>query len=265
MGAEGSTTGTDLQGMNGNLGGNYVLGANIDASTTSGWDSGAGFMPIGNQTTRFNGSFDGLGHAISALMINRPATNYVGLFGFADSTAKIRNVGLTDVDVTGASDVGGLVGATLSGAISNSYATGRVVGIDYAAGLVGVSTGSVSNSYATGQVVGSSNYTGGLMGANMGTITNSYATGVVTGGGNATGGLAGESKGNISNSYATGTASGGAVNVAGLVGIQYSGSISRSYATGGVSGPDPGSVGGLVGRQDGGTITDSYWDTQTTG
>ena len=42
LGAEGSTTQTDLQGINGNLSGQYVLGADIDASATSGWNSGRG-------------------------------------------------------------------------------------------------------------------------------------------------------------------------------------------------------------------------------
>ncbi len=37
LGLEGSTTGTDLQGINGNKAGLYVLGSNIDASATSGW------------------------------------------------------------------------------------------------------------------------------------------------------------------------------------------------------------------------------------
>lgn len=43
-----SSTGTDLQGIRGNLSGNYVLGADIDATATSTWDAGAGFIPLGN-------------------------------------------------------------------------------------------------------------------------------------------------------------------------------------------------------------------------
>ena len=43
LGAAGSVTTTDLQGMNGNKAGKYVLGADIDASSTSGWnDNGSG-------------------------------------------------------------------------------------------------------------------------------------------------------------------------------------------------------------------------------
>lgn len=47
LGAAGSTNGNDLQGMNGNLTGFYVLGKDIEAASSAGWNSGAGFDPIG--------------------------------------------------------------------------------------------------------------------------------------------------------------------------------------------------------------------------
>ena len=292
LGVAGDTGTTSLQGIDNNLAGHYALGSDIDASATSGWNSGAGFDPIGALSGRFTGSFDGLGHTISALAINRPATNYVGLFGFADSATEIRNVGLVGVDITGNRDVAGLMGATL-GNISNAYATGRVVGAIYPAGLVGVSTGaitnsystatvsgvegagglvgysagSISNSYATGQVVSSSVYAGGLVAINLGgTIKNSYATGTVSGGNNYAGGLTAynASGGAISNSYATGAVNGAANAVGGLVGVN-DGTISNSYATGLVTGGAQ-EFGGLVGNQFvGGSVSNSYWDIQTTG
>jgi len=61
-----------LQGMNTGLAGNYVLGADIDASSTAGWNSGQGFTPVGlNSGTPFTGKFDGFGHTISGLTISR--------------------------------------------------------------------------------------------------------------------------------------------------------------------------------------------------
>ena len=45
LGDEGSTTGTDLQGMEGSLNGHFALGSNIDASATSTWNANAGFNP----------------------------------------------------------------------------------------------------------------------------------------------------------------------------------------------------------------------------
>ena len=61
LGAPGSVTTNDLQGMNGDLNLNYALGANIDATATSGWNSNAGFLPVSSSFSQsFNGTFDGL-------------------------------------------------------------------------------------------------------------------------------------------------------------------------------------------------------------
>ncbi|MEW6622897.1 MAG: GLUG motif-containing protein [Bacillota bacterium] len=49
----------------------------------------------------------------------------------------------------------------------------------------------------------------------------------------------------------------------GLVGYNSNGNISDSYATGAISGNFK--VGSLVGGNDGGTITASFWDIQATG
>jgi filamentous hemagglutinin family protein len=265
LGAAASTTGTDLQGMNGNLAGYYALGSNIDASATSGWNGGAGFTPIGNATAAFTGTFNGLGHTISNLTINLPSAIGVGLFGYAGTGSVIQNVGLVGGSVTGEANVGGLVGYN-QGTVSNSYATGNVSGgSDSVAvgGLVGLNSyGTVTHSYATGSVSGpnGSSDIGGLVGDNYrGTVSNSYATGNVSGGSDsgAVGGLVGlNSYGTATNSYATGSVSGSS-NVGGLVGINYGGSISNSYATGSVSGTTL--VGGLVASNtNGGTITNSY-------
>ena len=70
LGVAGSTTGTDLQGINGGLPGHYALGSNINAAATASWNGGAGFTPIGTLATPFAGTFDGLGHVISNLTIN---------------------------------------------------------------------------------------------------------------------------------------------------------------------------------------------------
>ena len=103
---------------------------------------------------------------------------------------------------------------------------------------------------------------GGLVGGNRETITASYATVAVSGVG-AVGGLVGDNLGTITASYATGTVSGGD-SVGGLVGYNGEGRIEASYATGAVSGSDE--VGGLVGGSfRAADITNSYWDTTTSG
>ncbi|MEO1830597.1 MAG: YDG domain-containing protein [Pseudomonas sp.] len=245
-----------LQDINNGLSGNYVLGADIDASDTVNWNSGAGFSPIGSSySNSFRGVFDGLGHVISDLFIDRGATESVGLFGFADG-ATLRQVGLENVDITGQNLVGGLVGGQWYSSISHSYATGAVTGSNNVGGLVGAQTGSsISQSYATGAVTGS-NDVGGLVGAQTGSsISQSYAIGEVQGGVDV-GGLVGYlDNGSISQSYASASVDGNN-RVGGLVGTQASGDISESYATGEVRGNNI--VGTLIGNSSG-TISNSYY------
>ena len=304
LGEAGSSTATDLQGINSNLAGNYVLGANIDASGTSGWNGGAGFDPIGmSYSTNYTGIFDGLGHTISDLTINRPATSNVGLFGYIGNGSVIRNLGLLGGSISGASYVGGLVGRNDFGTIAQTYATGMVRGSNSYSnsigGLVGYSYfGTITQSNATGAVSGFNNV-GGLVGQNIVTtisqayatgevssyahvgglvgfnnsskISQAYATGAVsssadsTSDANATvGGLVGTNdSGTITEAYATGTVSGGYYR-GGLVGENPFGKISNAYATGAVSGNS--NSGGLVGYTWGSaTISNSYWNKDTSG
>ncbi|MCA3141389.1 MAG: hypothetical protein ING80_04160, partial [Rhodocyclaceae bacterium] len=252
LGSSTSTSGSDLQGMRGNLSRRYALGANIDASSTSGWNGGAGFVPVGGG---FTGKFDGLGHTITGLTINRPSTNFVGLFGSTSTGSSIANVGLEGGSVTGGYSTGGLVGSH-RGTVTNSYSTRSVTGTGwYIGGLVGGNGGTVTHSYATGSVMGNTEV-GGLVGTNFsGTITNSYATGSVTSTSGYAGGLVGynRSPGTVTDSYATGNVT-SPFGSGGLVGANQS-TVTKSYATGSVSGAD--FTGGLVGINDG-TVTESY-------
>jgi len=273
-----------LQGMAriANQSGKFALGTNIDASSTSTWDSDNGFYPIQTQGNPFSGIFDGLGHTISGLTINRPTTNYVGLFAATWDASSIRNVGLTGGSITGQSRTGGIVGScshsnnsgsSYTSYIINSYNTGSVTATNASqdiGGLVGgvYSLGSVmtyiSNSYNTGTVqAANSFYVGGLVGTTYYTdISNSYNTGNVTGGKYAsgvfsdTGGLVGNAyyPTTISNSYNTGAVSGSGDAIGGLVGYfmaMYSTNyIQNSYNTGTVSsvvGSTSSRVGGLIG------------------
>jgi filamentous hemagglutinin family protein len=267
LGAAGSTTATDLQGMNGNKALNYALGSNIDASTTSGWNAGAGFVPIGTGTTKFTGSFDGLGHTVSGLYINQTGSSTTGLFGYTAVGSMVRNVGLVGGSVTSNSwGTGSLVGA-LGGTLSNSYATGSVSGFQTVGGLVGViDGGAITDSHATGNVIAYGNgEAGGLVGlswgAGGGSVNNSYATGNVSSPVGSVGGLMGINWGHVTASYATGTAT-GTDYIGGLVGNNSVGSVANSYSTGAVSGNDH--VGGLVGNN-ANTVSNSYATGVVTG
>ncbi|CAK0762101.1 hypothetical protein WCLP8_3400001 [uncultured Gammaproteobacteria bacterium] len=107
---------TQLQAVSNNLAGTYALGRSIDANATSGWNSNGsggyyGFAPIGDTTTNFTGSLDGLGHTISNLYINRPTEDYVGLFGAAGSGSSLSNLVLGGGSVTGERSITGGVQA----------------------------------------------------------------------------------------------------------------------------------------------------------
>ena len=126
----------------------------------------------------------------------------------------------------------------LFGSISSSASITKVgmlnadvVGRYHVGTLVGKNNGTVSECYATG-VVEAVTYAGGLIGNNTGTLENSYVNAEIS----ATsfyGGLAGNNEGSITNSYS--------------VGLVNSGSSS----------------GGLLGRDSGGSVSSSYWDTET--
>ncbi|HUH55832.1 MAG TPA: YDG domain-containing protein, partial [Rhodanobacter sp.] len=294
LGVAADTTTTSLQGIGNNLAGHYVLGGDIDASATSGWNGSTGFDPIGTSySTQFTGTFDGLGHTISGLSTERPSGYNIGLFGYTGIGSAIRNLGLLGGSVSGYENVGGLVGYNDHGTITQAYVTGAVSGNRSVGGLVGYNVyGTVSQAYATGAVgsvgciwcgglvgqlqagstisqsyatgaVNGDVHVGGLVGAmSSATISESYASGAVSGNENV-GGLAGYSDtGTIIRSYATGAVT-GSTAVGGLLGFMYPTTITEAYATGAVSGVS--GVGGLVGSGYGGTISNSYWDTYSTG
>jgi hypothetical protein len=256
----------DLDAIRNNLAGNHTLMNDLD-STTLGYEElagptangGKGWQPIGCFRTAvapglgcapgggvapwwdfLTGTFDGQGYEIRNLFINRPDEYNVGLFGGV--LGVIKNIGVVNATVTGKQIVGGLVGGN-GGNVSNSYSTGNMTGNAYVGGLVGDNLhyydngkgGIVSNSYSTSSVTGN-NSVGGLVGANdeLSTVSNSYATGNVT----------------------------GTIQVGGLVGIN-SGTVGNSYSTGSVTGDS--SVGGLVGENSIAFVSNSFWDTQTSG
>lgn len=200
-----------------------ILTEDIDLSAYSNW------KPIGNSNTSFEGNFNGNGHKIKNLTINRPTEYFVGLFGYTYSDSKIENVGLENVSVKGSSYVGGLAGRTL---------------------------GDVSNCYVTGLVTGENNSTGGLIGEinnyiyqSTNVIENCYAEVSVKGGGNAVGGFAGDtshgppSTNLIKNCYSTGNVE-GQVRVGGFIGDCLD-PLENCYATGDVLGDTY--VGGFLG------------------
>jgi len=207
----------ELQEINEDLGGDYVLVDDIDAS-------GIGnFEPIGSFDEPFTGSFDGNGHTVTGLTIDRDDEFDVGLFGAVGSGGTVENVGVEEADVFGEQWVGGIVGFN-QGTVADSYATGEVFAEARVGTLVGGNEGTVTRSDATGEVTGVE-IIGGLVGRNAGTVSESYADVSVAGFDledsevEDLGGLVGVNVGSISDSYATGEVVGDAF-AGGLVGGQ---------------------------------------------
>ena len=118
------------------------------------------------------------------------------------------DVEYTNTEVFTLNAVGGLVGASTGGTISESYSTAHIavtapVSIgNYVGGLVGRNNGTLANAYYAGNVsLGESliGHVGGLVGNNAGTIENAYSVGLV--GGKLTAGIAGLNTGAITNCY----------------------------------------------------------------
>ncbi|MHC4648580.1 MAG: GLUG motif-containing protein [Planctomycetota bacterium] len=207
-------------------------------------------------------------------------SNIGALVGNLRYGAIVTNCYVRGGSVNGELNIGGLVGKIYptGGTISNCYATANVSGMTTVGGLLGkIEAGTVTNCYATGAVTAAghdyvSDYAGGLVGGSMGgMVENSYATGNVTEEGDglsgSSGGLLGYNDDSygvsiVNNCYATGNVS-GTTDVGGLVGNNSSGtSVINCYSTGSVSGTSE--VGGLIGDNSG-TVTNSFWDKETSG
>ncbi len=72
-----------------------------------------GWWPIGTEDSYFGGHFNGNGHTISGLRIDRPDSDNVGLFGCVDGECSIRDVRLLGAEINGRNNVGGIVGQIL--------------------------------------------------------------------------------------------------------------------------------------------------------
>ncbi|MEI6480878.1 MAG: hypothetical protein WCO19_01095, partial [Candidatus Saccharibacteria bacterium] len=224
------STCVQLQAMNNDLTAHYVLVSNIDCgdptggNDTSVWNSGQGFLPIGDWGgNEFRGSFNGYGHTITDLYINRPTTDRQALFAYTNDNTVIENVGLVNVNITGMRYAAGIV-AVLSGSgtiLRNSYVTGAIALVQ-------------------GDVMGSGQYAGGIVSGLEGgsVISDSFSTATV----NTAYPLSGEG---------------------GIAGYNYSSTISDSFWDIEVSG-EPSSDGGIgkttTEMKTASTFTDAGWD-----
>ncbi|HTF94889.1 MAG TPA: YDG domain-containing protein, partial [Cellvibrio sp.] len=287
VGLEGSDNDGTLQGIKGDLDGLYVLGGDVDANATANWNviSGVpwGFDAIGSgfqdpqtlEWQNFTGKFDGLGHTIDGLFINRDVRNNQGLFGVVHGVT-IQNVTLTDVNITGNENIGALVGNAakdagpstfrnihVTGTINSGNRTGGLIGrleegiIDRATSSAVISAGffvggiagdlykvTLTNATASGQVSGAGPVGGAVGKFSEGTATNVTTSGTVSASGSLAGGAIGSGNGTFENIHSTANVTGSAYT-GGLFGEATGDSLTNASATGTVNGLF--TVGGLIG------------------
>ena len=114
--------------------GYFKLGNDIEYDPNDLDANGENYTAIGctynSNNIAFGGTFDGCGHTVSGIRINKTGGNYEtdcdqGLFGTVyDGT--IKNVTLSDADITGYKAVGGIVGECSHSIVENCHVTSSV-------------------------------------------------------------------------------------------------------------------------------------------
>jgi hypothetical protein len=217
--------------------------------------------------TAFSGSFDGNGHRIKNMIIQRGDPSDLALFGRLERGAVVKNLRIENADVgvlRGGSPLAALA-AVNNGHVVRCSSSGRISGSGLVGGLVGSNRGVVVSCHAAGEVSGAWRI-GGLLGENAygGIVVSSRATCKIS----STvdqyvygGGLVGWNQGYIGNCYATGDVSGRNCGfLGGLVGDEgYAGVVFGCYATGSVRVQERGyALGGLVGGMMGTAVINCY-------
>ena len=256
-----------LQAIDTNLSGSYALRNSIDATATQDWTGS--FNPLGGtgqngDDNPFTGKFDGLDYNIFNLNINRDTDN-VGLFGVVGGSAVINNVTLVGGSITGKNNVGALAGSVQDGThISNITNSASVTGASNVGGIVGesigteenrtvydglINTGTITSSGADDENGGQISNAGGLIGYlekgdlggtsyNLGAVTGrTEADGTMTVGYNV-GGLVGHAVsatlGDVTNLIYNRLNVTGAYNVGGIVGAMEGTTVQNAENSGNV-------------------------------
>ena len=236
----------DLNAVRLDLAAHYRQTKSIDLTIYS---PGEGWSPIGNSVNKFNGTYNGDLYLITDLTIERPTHDYIGLFGYADSLAKISNVRILNGQVRGNNYVGALVGYLWFGAeVSQCGVSVSIQGNNSVGGFIGgtsysTALGYVSKCYSMG-VVSGNEYVGGFIGrwglASGGPI-DCYA------------------RGNVSGASKVGGFAGGIERM----GLPYQPKVTRVYSTGAVAGAWD--VGGLIGIIASTATQNGYYNIETSG
>ena len=151
---------------------------NADIVLNEGWTASATapatvWMPIGSNTKKFAGKFDGNGKTISGMYVNATA-EYAGMFASTAATSEIGNFRLENSYISSnANRLGAIVG-TGDGTFNKIYSNATVVGKQWIGGMLGGTSGGnvvISECWLEGKLVGT-DIKGGFIGqANGGSVS----------------------------------------------------------------------------------------------
>ena len=234
--------------------------------------------------TNYSGRFDGNGSTITG--VSTVSGSYQGLFATV-AGGTVQNVKLAEVDISGGTYAGAVVGYNKGGTIQNcEFVSGTVQnGSTCTGGIVGRNYGSVIGCTVSGSVVGDSSHgvggiagytessssgtvsliqdctvnadvsgksvVGGIIGVSTGdsTVINCTINGDVSGT-SSVGGVVGQCRGNIENCTVSGVQiKGTGSTIGGIAGRFLSGTISNCSSAASVNGTS--FVGGIVGSSEG--------------
>lgn len=290
----GLVNGTLTDGTAQNLGANAVLTADIivnkdlltsiktdeDGNVTNG-SSFKAWRPMGMAdengefTGHYKGIFDGNGHSISGLYVNRDEAaddvdtwfkSCIGLFGYYSGVT--RNLSVLDSYMRGKDCIGGICGIcgyNDGGTIQNCYSAATVCGDSYIGGICGRSEGDsiIENCYNTGYVYGATRSIGGICGDNSATLQGCSNVGNVKGK-FYVGGIVGESYGSgntiwIKDCYNRGNVIGDTKDIGGIGGHIGRSLVENCYSQATVSGNT--NMGGICGNGYKADFQNAYYDS----
>lgn len=217
------------------------------------------WTPIGTDSSKYTGTFDGNGHTISGLYINSTAAN-TGMFGRIGSSAVVKNLTLADSVIRSTKNYTGAITGYIDDAasVTNCHTKNsvQVTAAKFTGGIVGYQddTSTLTRCSNAAEVTGANNV-GGISGYNWSkssaSLTDSYNRGSVSGS-NLVGGICAQiyNGGTVSDVYnlgtvqATGTA--GTPTAGGITGVFRWGTIKSAYNAGIVKATAKGGVAGRL-------------------
>jgi hypothetical protein len=198
----------------------FMLGDDITYTHTTDWNDASStennYTAIGNSNKYFDGHFDGNGKIVKGIRIYKSGKDvtdwFQGLFGSISNAGEVKNVVLADARITGCASVGGIVGGSNGGPITNCHVFGDVAIYTFRnvaqalGGIAGATAGNITGCTSAASVTGFTDV-GGIVGYNCGTVSNCLYLGNTINGNTSVGTIVGENLtgGTVQNCYYTST------------------------------------------------------------